>query len=267
VTCCAPKKARSTWSKSTASTPSRHRKTKQPTPTEPTLAPEAEALLAAPPGEFVRARAALARRLREEGRRSDADAVATLRKPPPVVLAVNRAARDRPQAARDAADAAGRLAGAQVAGTDRASYEDAARDLDRALDLLVEVAIACLGRGTQPATQAMQQRARKLVRAAMADERSRGQLVRGALTAEVETTGFGAFAGVPVPRTRRAPTSRASRGSHGSAERRAHERALQGELAEKRRELRTAEGAVRAAEHERDRLVRAVAELEAKLER
>lgn len=213
------------------------------------------------------ARAALARRLREEGRRSDAEAVAALRKPPPVVLAVNRAARDRPQAARDAADAAGRLAQAQVGGADRAGYEDAARDLDRALDLLVEVAVAHLGRGTRPATHAMQQRARELVRAAAADKTSRERLVRGALTEEVETTGFGAFAGVPVPKARRAATSRASRGSRASTERKAHERALRRELAEKRRELRAAEGTVRAAERERDRLAKAIAELEAAIAR
>ena len=236
-------------------------------PTETTLPPEGEALLAAPAGEFVRARAALARRLREEGRRSDAEVVAAMRKPPPVVLAVNRAARDRPQAARDAADAAGRLARAQVGAADRTGYEDAARDLDRALDLLVEVAVACLGRGSRPATQAMQQRARELVRAAVADERSRERLVRGALTEEVETTGFGAFAGVPVPKTRRGASNRPDGSSRASAARRAHERALRQELTEKRRELRAAEGAVRAAEQERDRLVKAIAELEAELTR
>jgi hypothetical protein len=215
----------------------------------------------------VGARAALARRLREEGRRSDAEAVAAMRKPPPVVLAVNRAARDRPQAARDAADAAGRLARAQVGGADRAGYEDAARDLDRALDLLVEVAVAHLGRKGRPATQAMQQRARELVRAAVADERSRERLVRGTLTEEVETRGFAAFAGIPVPKTRSDVSSRASRSSRVCAERKAHECALRRELAERKRELRAAESAVRAAEHERDRLAKAIAALEAELTR
>jgi hypothetical protein len=190
-----------------------------------------------------------------------------MRKPPPVVLAVNRASRDRPQAARDAADAAGRLARAQVGGADRAGYEDAARDLERSLDLLVEVAVAHLGREGRPATQAMQQRARELVRAAVADERSRERLVRGALVEEVETAGFGAFAGIPVPKTRRAASGRASRRSHASAERKAHERALRRELAERKRELRAAESAVRAAEHERDRLAKAIAALEAELTR
>jgi hypothetical protein len=246
-------------------TPRRHRETKQPEPTETTVPAEGEALLATPSGEFVSARAALARRLRDEGRRSDAEAVAALRKPPPVVLAVNRAARDRPQAARDAADAAGRLAQAQVGHADRAGYEDAVRDLDRALDLLVEVAFAYLGRGSRPATQAMQQRARELVRAAAADERSRDRLVRGALTEEVETTGFDAFAGVPMPKTKRATTNQVSRNSRAAAERKAHERALRRELTARKQELRSAEGAVRAAEHERDRLAKAIAELEDEL--
>ena len=81
------------------------------------LPADAEQLLAVSPEAFVEQRKLLVRRLRDEGRAEDAQAIAHMKKPPPVVLALNRAARDRPQAARDAADAAKRLGPAQLSGT------------------------------------------------------------------------------------------------------------------------------------------------------
>ena len=69
------------------------------------LPTDAERLLAVSPEEFVEERNLLVRKLRDAGRAEDARAVAETRKPPLVVLAVNRAARDRPQAAQDAASA------------------------------------------------------------------------------------------------------------------------------------------------------------------
>src|ERR671924_422735 len=74
---------------------------------------------------------------RAEGRRDDADAVAALRKPPPVVLAANRAARDRPEAARAAVRAAERVAKSQL-GSDPDGYRDALAELTRSLELLAE---------------------------------------------------------------------------------------------------------------------------------
>ena len=56
------------------------------------LRTDAERLLAVKPEEFVEERARIARRLRDEGRAEDARAVAGTKKPPLVVLAVNRAA-------------------------------------------------------------------------------------------------------------------------------------------------------------------------------
>ena len=70
---------------------------------------EVEKLLAVRPDEFVHERQRLARELRDAGRSDEAATVAQLRKPSPVVLAVNRAARARPKAARAAADAALRV--------------------------------------------------------------------------------------------------------------------------------------------------------------
>ena len=80
------------------------------------LPTDVERLLAVTPEEFVEERARIARNLRDKGRADEARAVAETKKPPLVVLAVNRAARDRPQAARDAAGAAERLGPAQLSG-------------------------------------------------------------------------------------------------------------------------------------------------------
>ena len=60
------------------------------------LPADAQQLLAVSPEAFVEQRKLLVRRLRDEGRAEDAQAIAHMKKPPPVVLALNRAARDRP---------------------------------------------------------------------------------------------------------------------------------------------------------------------------
>src|SRR4029077_175852 len=80
------------------------------TPVMSELPKEARPLLAVAPGDFVDERNQLARRLRDDGRSEEAATGAALRKPPPVVLAANRAARSRPQAAKRAVRAAERAA-------------------------------------------------------------------------------------------------------------------------------------------------------------
>ena len=114
-----------------------------------TLPKEADSLFAVAADDFVDERKRVARALRDEGRRADAEVVAALRKPPPVVLAANRAARDRPQAARAAAKAAERVAKTQL-GADPEGYRAALAELDESLDLLAEVALAQLSRGGKP---------------------------------------------------------------------------------------------------------------------
>ena len=72
------------------------------------------------------------------------------------MLAVNRAARDRPQAAKDAAEAAARVRDTQLSG-EQDAYRAAVADLDRALDLLAEVAVAHVGGKGKKPTDAMRQ--------------------------------------------------------------------------------------------------------------
>ncbi len=227
------------------------------------LPTDVERLLAVTPEEFVEERARIARNLRDEGRADEARAVAETKKPPLVVLAVNRAARDRPQAARDAAGAAERLGPAQLSG-DAEAYRDILKQMEQASALLAEVAVANLSRG-KSASEAMRRRVAELLRGALAGEDTRQRLVRGALTDEVETAGFDVFAGVPMPaqpkqRARTKPSPNVNR------DRRDRE-ALQKEVAETRRSLDDVERRLREATREREKLAKRLASLESKRER
>ena len=164
---------------------------------------EARALLAVAPDDFVQERQRLVHELREEGRRVDAATVAKLRKPAPVVLAANRAARDRPKAAKAAARAAGRVRKAQLR-SDPAAYRDAVAELEDSLNLLAEVALAHLTRKGKPPSESTRRRLRELLRNAVAEDEARETLARGVLREEPETEGS-----PRLPASRRArPTKR-----------------------------------------------------------
>jgi hypothetical protein len=230
------------------------------------LPKEAEKLLAVAPDEFVPGRNALVKALRTEGREADAASVAELRKPSPVVFAANRAARDRPKAARAAADAAVKVRDAQVKGNAQA-LEGALGDLDEALDMLAQVALAHLSPAGKKPTEDMRRRLRALLRNAAADEQEREHLARGVLTGELEVTGFGAYAGLTLAP---APKGGAREGPSGAkqaaARRKEREKKLRAELADAERELREKSAAARAAERELKRAERTVAALREKLE-
>jgi len=225
------------------------------------LPQEAEKLLAVEPGDFVAKRKELAAELREAGRGDEAAVVAGLAKPTAAVFAVNRAARDRPNAARDAADAAERVRKAQLEG-DSDGYATALEELKRSLDLLAEVADTHVGSGKSP-TEAMRRRVRDLVRSAVADDGARDALRRGALTEEIEAPGFSPFAGTaPKPaRGKEAPAA-----SKAAERREKQRRELRAELAAAEAELGEAEGAAGEAERERARAERKVASLRKKLD-
>ncbi|MGH3128831.1 MAG: hypothetical protein ACRDPX_13005, partial [Gaiellaceae bacterium] len=227
---------------------------------------EAEALLAVSPGDFVEERKRIARSLRDEGRRDDADAVAALRKPPPVVLAANRAARDRPQAARAAAKAAERVAKTQL-GSDPAGYRAAVAELDESLDLLAQVALAQLSLGGKPPTDSVTRRLRDLLRNAVADEDARAALSRGVLRDEPGTAGFGALAGV-APAAGRKPTTKAdeARRNRDEQRRRERERALRDELTRAEKALNEAKREEREATRARERAEKAVESVRHRLE-
>lgn len=229
---------------------------------------EAEKLFAVAPDRFVAERNALAKKLREEGRDDDSAAVAELRKPSAVVFAVNRAARDRPKAAQAAAEAALAVREAQVGG-DADAFGKALADLDSALDLLAEVAVAHLAPSGKQPSEAMRRRLRELLRSAVADDDAREALARGALAEELEAPGFSPYAGIPVqpkPRGRKAEPAAPSRAEREEVRRREKVEALRAELADAEGELRAATAAARSAEQERDRVEKAVARLRKKID-
>jgi hypothetical protein len=229
---------------------------------------DAERLLAVAPERFVDERKALVKSLRDDGREDEAAAVAAMRKPSAVVSAVNRSARDRPKAAQAAAGAAVSVRDAQSGG-DAKQFSKAVADLDRALDMLAQVALAHVSpRGKKP-SDSMRRRLRDLLRSAVADDESRERLVRGALTEEVEASGFTAYAGMtvaPKQREGKKEAARESRSDAVAARRREREKKLRAELAAAEEELREAEVAARSAERARERAEKAVAAFRKKLE-
>jgi hypothetical protein len=229
------------------------------------LLPEAEKLFAVTPERFVEERKALADQLRKEGRSEDAAAVEALRKPSAVVSAVNRAARDRPKAAEGAVEAAVRLKKAQVSG-DQEAFRGAVSELDAALDLLADVALAHVAPQGKSPTEAMRRRVRDLLRSAVADDDARDALARGALTEELETPGFSPFAGMAVQPVKSTKATGPTRAEKREEEKRAREEALRQELDEAEQELKAATKAARDAEAARARAERRVETLRKRLE-
>lgn len=232
------------------------------------LPPESEKLLAVSSDDFVAARKRLVKELRDDGRSADADAVAALRKPSAVVLAVNRAARDRPKAAEAAVKAAEKVEKAQAKG-DLEGFRAAMGELDDALDMLSEVGVARVSPSGKKATDAMRRRVHDLLRRAVASDETRAALRRGALVEEQEAAGFAAIAGLgskPKPRER-ATSTKDARAEREGKKRREREAALRAELAAAEKALDAAGKAVRAAERERAKAERTVASVQDKLER
>jgi hypothetical protein len=231
-----------------------------------TSSAEAKQLLAASPEDFVAERKRLVAELRKAGRDEDARTLAELRKPSAVVLAVNRAARDRPQAAKDAVAAAEKVAKAQLSG-DADVYRQSLRDLEDALALLAEVAVANLSRA-KPATEAMRRRVADLLRSASADPEAREALQKGLLQDEGDAAGFSAFVGVSAPaRPRRAGPGRAKEAERKEKAKREREQRLEKELAHAEEALEAAEKALVKAQRERDKAARAVTSAAERLER
>jgi hypothetical protein len=223
---------------------------------------DADRLLAVAPEDFVEERKRLVRQLRDEERNDDARAVAETKKPSPVVLAVNRAARDRPQAAKDAARAAELLGRAQLSGK-ADDYRKLLSEMEQASALLGEVAVANLSRG-KSASEAVRRRVHDHLRGALSNEETRAQLVRGALAHEVETSGFDAFAGLPRPN--HSPQRARTRPSQDAERRRRALAKLRKDIAGARKALDEAERRVREATRERDKLAKKLETLEAKVE-
>jgi hypothetical protein len=212
---------------------------------------ELDRLYQLPPGEFTAARDELAKRLRDEGEREQAEEVKKRRKPPVAVSLVNLLARERELDVQRLAKAGEALTASQRKG-DADAFEEARSEEQRALERLSQAAREIAeregfgGSAVERATQTM--------RAASLTDEGRGRLKQGRLAEELQPPGFEALTGL-APAEPRSPAKRAKpkRKTDEKAERR---RALT-EARETVRRLKAEErelaSAARTAAREADR--------------
>jgi hypothetical protein len=192
---------------------------------------DTDALYGIPPAEFIRARNALAGKLREAGRRSDAAAVARLRKPTPVVWAVNQVAREARDAVTALLQAAEGLKGRRLI-----QAQDARAALDAQRAALDRVAAHARQRlrtiGIRP-TPAIERRMSGTLLGALSDAGAREAFRAGRLTMELEAPGFQVLGGAVARLV--ASTPRQAR-EHTEDQREAERAAVRERRAELRRQ-------------------------------
>lgn len=169
----------------------------------------ADALREVPPHEFVQARNALAARLAKSGKTAEARRVARLRRPSPVVWALNHAATSRAHELRALVEAVDRLRRAQLGrGDPRAATEQ----YRTAFEPLVRGAIQVLRDAAVRVSPALDRRIRSTLLAAATDRGLRADLEAGRLAEEHADPGFAVLSGGPLPAEflRDRPRSRAA---------------------------------------------------------
>jgi hypothetical protein len=154
--------------------------------------------------EFTPARNQLVKALKAEKRKSEADAVAQLRKPPATAWAVNQVARSRPELIESVQDAAAGLRGAmeQAVAGDRSALSEAQSAERKAISAATDAAGALLTEAGHAAGDPARRKMSETLRAAALDPGAAESLRTGTLTNDVATTGL-AFdltaAAVPRP--------------------------------------------------------------------
>jgi len=217
--------------------------------------------------EFIPARDATARRLRGDGRRTEADQVKALRKPSNPAWVVNRLARAEPAVVGELLAAGRRLREVQLGGGGggdlREAMDDERRALDRAMRNAEEIATHA-----KLASSATLDRVRETLHLAALDPEVADQAERGVLVREGRASGFtdlAVFAPSPSPRRKADPSpapsqkptspSKADQRKAAAAERAAarererHEKAL----TKARERLGAAERDLTAAERDAER--------------
>jgi hypothetical protein len=156
----------------------------------------AEALRSVPPRDFIRARDALAAQLTKGGRVAEARRVARLRRPGPVVWALNRAALARPRELAALVETVDRLRRAQLGHGDvRAAMEG----YRTAFEPLVRGAHQVLREAGTAVTPGLDRRMRSTLLAAVTDRGLRAELGAGRLEREHADPGFAVLSRGPVP--------------------------------------------------------------------
>lgn len=180
-----------------------------------------EDLYGLPLEEFTPARDALAKELKAAGRKDEAAEVKSLRKPSVAAWALNRVAREHPDAIEGLRAAGAVLREAQDAvlsgdtpappgmSGDAGRLRDAGRALAEEVDRVAGLGTEILGAAGRPASAAQQEKIVATLRTAAVDDEAGDVLARGVLVEELESTGFsllgsgvGAFAAPPRSATR-----------------------------------------------------------------
>jgi hypothetical protein len=205
---------------------------------------DVDELYRAPFGEFIAQRDALARSLRKEGRREDADEVKKLKKPALSAWALNQLPRDEVKGLLAAGAALRQARGGDALRDATHDERDAVEDLaSRASDLLRE--------SGHPATDKTAAELRDTLHAAALDDEARDLLERGRLVEPRRAIGLGGFEGAPAPspqRKKKKDDGEAKHRREQAAAARAALRDAEKSVRERERELRSAQGAVDKAQ-------------------
>jgi hypothetical protein len=169
---------------------------------------EIDRLYGLPLEQFVAERDALAKRLRGEKRREDADAVKALRKPTVAAWAANQVLRSQPDERRALLEAGDALRAAQeglLAGRgDAATARSAAEGERRAVGDLVSAARG-LARDEGFLSDAVLDRVRETLHSATTDDEARAEVEAARLDRERRPAAFGGLEGFAVAPPPRAP--------------------------------------------------------------
>jgi hypothetical protein len=236
-------------------------------------------LYAASPDEFVKRRDELARSLRKDGEREAADEVKKLRKPSVAAWTVNQLARREKMRLRGLFTAGERLRAAQeqVLAGEAPDVLERARDDERAaIRELAGPASALLEEAGHPPTEAMLDRVRETLHAAVVDEDIGGRVRAGRLEKEEQVTGF-AFTSLPTttakpkrPPARSKPAQKPAKDTAAAAKRRRAQedlKAARDALAEAEKILKGRERELEQASREVERRRSAVERAERAVER
>jgi hypothetical protein len=235
------------------------------------IEPEVRELYRSAPEGFIVARDALVKRLRDEGRDSDAVEVKKLRRPTVAAWALDRLAVVAPDAIVDLLEAGANLARAQrdtLSGRDPQALRDAAtrrRDLVARLTQTAAGVLRDAGRSPDPHLEDI----RGTLEVASVDDDVAKRLRAGTLDRTIQPTGgFGEMSGLHLVSRRddepeEGKSKRRSARSETGDDR--EEREHETELRRLRRDRDTAEGKAAAAESARSRLAEQVASMQTRL--
>lgn len=158
-----------------------------------------EDLYGLPLEEFTPARDALAKELRAAGSKDEAAEVKRLRKPSLAAWALNRVARDHPDAVALLREAGADLRAAQEAALagDAGRLRDAGRALAEEINRVAALAAEEFQAG-RPVSAAQQEKLVSTLRTAAIDDEAGEVLSRGVLVDELEPTGFSLLGSGPA---------------------------------------------------------------------